>query len=173
MVLLTTYWYACFFVVFRYHADDALGLFLLCICRAAASNPPLSPVQVTAYVGFCTTPSDRRQPRHEAKKTTKGHCQVPKGKVDGTEVDGFDRTHVYGVLGILITMGITQKRRMTDHWGTSQHDNYPLIRTCMPRDLFLLFYSRFFHMASAAPVDKGHEDYDSKHHIRYINRKIR
>ena len=75
--------------------------------------------------------------------------------------------HVYGVMGILITMGITQKRRMTDHWGVSLHDNYPLVRSCMPRDLFLLFYSRFLHMASAAPVGQDHPNYDSKHHIRY------
>eukprot|EP00904_Undaria_pinnatifida_P002312 jgi/Undpi1/12081/HiC_scaffold_4.g01779.m1 len=60
--------------------------------------------KVTEYVGFCTTPSDRRQARHEAKTTTKGHCEVPKIIVDGTEVprvwsdarlwrDGYPRYH--------------------------------------------------------------------------------
>eukprot|EP00904_Undaria_pinnatifida_P007340 jgi/Undpi1/3736/HiC_scaffold_16.g07105.m1 len=124
------------------------------------------PKKVTEYVGFCTTPSDRRQARHEAKTTTKGHCEVPKIIVDGTEVERFGRMHAYGVMGILITMGITQKRRMADHWGVSLHDNYPFVRSCMPRDLLLLFYSRFLHMASAAPVGQDHPKYDAKHHIR-------
>lgn len=136
-------------------------------------TPPIFVVQVTEYIDFCTTPSDRRQARHREKKTTKGHSEVTKIEVDGIQVDGFDRNHVYGLLGILLIMGITQKRRMAHHWGVSAYDNYPMIRSCMPRDLLFLFYSRFFHMASAAPVDKQHPNYDAKHHIRYSDRKTR
>ncbi|CAN0417718.1 unnamed protein product [Pylaiella littoralis] len=37
----------------------------------------------------------------------------------------------------------------------------------MPRDLFLLFYSRFFHMAApTGKVDKKDSEYDAKHHVR-------
>ena len=38
----------------------------------------------------------------------------------------------------------------------------------MPRDLFMLFYSRFFHMApTTTPLSKDDPDNDSKHHCRY------
>lgn len=61
---------------------------------------------------------------------------------------------------------------MRKHWSTSEHDNYPLVRKCMPRDKFELRYSRFIHCSDAnAPsrlLDDGTEnpDYDSKWHIR-------
>ena len=61
------------------------------------------------------------------------------------------------------------KRRLSDHWGTGAHDNYPLVRACMPRDLFVLFYSRFFHMApTIGKLNKDDPDHDTKHNIRYI-----
>lgn len=79
----------------------------------------------------------------------------------------FERKHLYGVMGILITAGLTQKRRLSDHWGTEPYDDYKLVRACMTRDVFMLFYSRFFHMApTIGKLDKDHPDYDSKHHIR-------
>ena len=72
------------------------------------------------------------------------------------------------VMGILITAGITQKRRITDHWGVEAHHNYPLVRACMPRDLFVLFYGRFFHLAPATgKLNKDDPKYDCKHHIKY------
>ncbi|CAN0578052.1 unnamed protein product [Ectocarpus sp. 12 AP-2014] len=38
----------------------------------------------------------------------------------------------------------------------------------MPRDLFVLFYGRFFHLAPATgKLDKADPQYDCKHHIRY------
>ena len=56
---------------------------------------------------------------------------------------GFERMHLLGVIGILITAGLTQKRRLSDHWGTGFHDDYILVRSCMPRDLFMLLYFSF------------------------------
>ncbi|CAB1114376.1 unnamed protein product [Ectocarpus sp. CCAP 1310/34] len=79
------------------------------------------------------------------------------------------RKHLNGVMGILISAGITQKRRLTDHLGVGDHDNYPLVRKCMPRDLFTLFYCRYFHMAPVIEaLSKKHPEYDSKHHIRAL-----
>ena len=69
-----------------------------------------------------------------------------KEKPDGTKVYGFERMHLFGMIGILVAAGLTQKRRLADHWGTGFHYDYMLVRSCMPRDLFKLFYSRFFHV---------------------------
>ena len=72
------------------------------------------------------------------------------------------------MIGILITAGLTQKRRLGDHWGTGFHDDYILVRSCIPRDLSMLFYSRFFHMApTTTPLSNDDPNYDSKHHCRY------
>ena len=82
---------------------------------------------------------------------------------------GFERKHLHSVLGILIAAALVQRRRITDHWGTVEFD-IPVIRACMPRDLFFLFYSRFLHLAPAiGHVNKDNPDYDSKHHIRYVD----
>lgn len=139
----------------------------------AATPLPLVRVffQTNKYVNFCaeeTNPSPLQQPRHRKKKPRTGLAEVPsEDRPDGSKVYGFDRKHLYGVMGILVTAGITQKRRLTDHWGTGDHDNYPLVRKCMPRDLFTLFYCRFFHMAPVIEaLPKTHPEYDSKHHIR-------
>ena len=46
----------------------------------------------------------------------------------------------------------------------------PFIRACMPRYLFLLFYSRLFHQAPAIGHDhKDNPEFDWKHHIRYVD----
>ena len=110
-----------------------------------------------------------QQPRHRKKKVTRGFSSVPsKEKPDGTKVYGFERMHLFGMIGILITAGLTQKRRLADHWGTGLHDDHILVRSCIPRDLFMLLYSRFFHMApTMTPLSKDDPDYDSKHHCRY------
>lgn len=113
-------------------------------------------------------PSPLQQPRHRKKKLKKGFSWVPsKEKPDGSVVYGFKRMHLFGMIGILITAGLTQKRRLGDHWGIGFHDDYIHVRSCMPRDLFMLFYSRFFHMApTTTPLSKDDPDYDSKHHCR-------
>lgn len=138
-----------------------------CILRAR----PLVAVQVNGYADFCTEkddPHDAQTDRHRAKTASKGHASVPVAtSADGTETAAFERKHALGVVGIVMTFGLTQTRRMVDHWGTSEWDNFALVRKCMPRDFFLLFYSRFLHFASATPVSKDDEGYDSKHHIRY------
>ncbi|CAB1114436.1 unnamed protein product [Ectocarpus sp. CCAP 1310/34] len=80
------------------------------------------------YVNFCaeeTNPSPLQQPRHRKKKTRTGLSYgSSEDRPDGSKVYGFHRKHVYGVMGILISAGITQKRRLTDHWGVGDHDNY-------------------------------------------------
>ncbi|CAB1112373.1 unnamed protein product [Ectocarpus sp. CCAP 1310/34] len=54
---------------------------------------------------------------------------------DGSREYAFERKHLYSVMGILITAGLTKKPRIIDHWAVGAHDNYPLVRACMPRDL--------------------------------------
>ena len=148
--------------------------------HATINVPPLLDVlvflfvQTNGYVDFCTNtdnPSPLQQERHRKKKLTSGFSSVPsKTKPDGSIVYGFERMHLYGMIGILITAGLTQKSRLSEHWGTGPHDDYPLVRSCMPRDLFMLFYSRFFHMApTITPLHKDDPDYDSKHHCRYLH----
>ena len=69
-------------------ADDGVVAYLVLfppLLCGAAPNSPVACFQVTEYVGFCTTPSDRRQARREAKTMTKGRCEVPKVNVDGYE----------------------------------------------------------------------------------------
>ena len=92
--------------------------------------------QTNNYVAFCTeteNPSPLHQPRHRKKKVTRGFSSVPsKEKPDGTKVYGFERMHLLGVIGILITAGLTQKRRLSDHWGTGFHDDYILVRSVCP-----------------------------------------
>ncbi|CAB1116417.1 unnamed protein product [Ectocarpus sp. CCAP 1310/34] len=50
----------------------------------------------------------------------------------------------------------TRKRRkvqlaeLQDHWSYHSFHDCKLVRACLPRDMFLLTYGRFFHMASSA-----------------------
>ena len=142
-------------------------------CCSVALPLPLSVLQSNDYVAFCTevdNPHPQQQQRHRDKKVFKGHAEIPEVVLDdGTTARRFGAKHVYGMLDVLITMGITQKRRMANHWGTTAHDDYPLVRNCMSRDLFFLLYSRFLHVAPAVSVKRGDPAFDSKHHIRYIS----
>ncbi|CAN0423419.1 unnamed protein product, partial [Pylaiella littoralis] len=124
-----------------------------------------------SYANFCaetTNPSPLQEVRHKKKKWMKGFQWIPTTEnKDKKNVADFQRHHLYGVIGILVTGGLTQKRRFTNHWGVSPDHDYSRVRECMPRDLFLLFYSRFFHIAPpTGKVDKKDPNYDSKHHIR-------
>ena len=96
--------------------------------------------------------------RRETAKSD--HQEVPwKTPRGGTEVTRFERKHLYGVLGICITTGITRKQRLADHWGLGPFDNYLLIRACMPYDLFMLFYesSTFLQVDPAINrIDRNH-----------------
>lgn len=87
----------------------------------------------------------------------------------GSEVCVFERKHLHGFMGIFITASLTQTRRLSDHWALGPMDDYPLVRNCMPCDLFMLFYSRFFQTPppTALELPKHHPDYnDPKNHIR-------
>lgn len=131
----------------------------------------LSLVQTNKYADFfaeTNNPSPLQEQRHKDKKWKKGWHTVPAEKKDGKLVAAFTRQHLYGVMGIVMTSGLTQLRRQTDQWGTSPDLDFVWVRQCMPRDFFLLFYSRFFHMAPPiGEVDKNDPSDDAKHHCRY------
>lgn len=115
--------------------------------------------QTNKYADFCAETADLsslQEDRCRAKKWKKGFANVPsKESSDGKKVADFQRRHLYGVIGILITSGLTQLPRITHRWGTAPDLDFVWVRECMPRDLFLLFYSRFFHMAPpTGQVDK-------------------
>lgn len=74
---------------------------------------------------------------------------------------GISADMLYGALGILLTMGFTRLPRMKDHWSTKPFFDFLLVRQCMPRDLFMLIYCRFLHLA---PSGEGADD--KLHHIR-------
>ncbi|CAB1112099.1 unnamed protein product [Ectocarpus sp. CCAP 1310/34] len=79
---------------------------------------------------------DEQEDRHRKKKVVRGFQEVPSKKMaNGSRENAFERKHLYGVMGILITAGLTKKPRIIDHWAVGAHDNYPLVRACMPRDL--------------------------------------
>ena len=128
--------------------------------------------QTNSYADFCaerTNPSPLQQQRHRDKKWEKGFERVPSKIRGGKEVAAFTRAHLYGVCGILITAGLTQKRELSDHWAIAPEHDYTRVRASMPRDLFMLFYSRFLHMAPViGTVEKNDPTYDSKHHIRAL-----
>lgn len=136
--------------------------------------------QTNNHVNFCTNtenPSELQQERHRKKKLKKGLSTVPSTeKPDGTVVYGFERMHLYGVIGILITADLTQKRRLADHWGTTAHDDYPLVRLCMPHDLFMLFYARFDHVLKMLGVDVADQRLGSRAHVHkpmtYFGRRV-
>lgn len=90
-------------------------------------------------------------------------------QTDGKKVQGFERKHLYGALGILMVAGINRKRRIRDHWDTGPLDDCPMVRKCMPRDVFLGFYPRLFRMPAATRhVNKDHPEYESKRHTRCV-----
>lgn len=108
------------------------------------------------------------------KSATLGRVTVGE-PCEGRDTDGvFEERHIHGMIGISITMGLTRKVRMRKHWSRSPHDDYPLVRQCMPRDLFELLYCRFLHCSDPnaperlLPDGEENPDYDSKWHIRCL-----
>lgn len=131
--------------------------------------------QTNDYFNFCTTtpvaPEEvKREARHKKKKAHLGRSSWPE--------DGITTDMMYGVIGIVLTLGLVKLPLMGDHWDTSPYHDFVLIRECMKRDMFFLIYSRFFHMASA-PSPKRHKDgsqdagWDALHHIRRVNIKTK
>lgn len=133
--------------------------------------------QTNAYVKHCTTEPppgepDTRKEHQKAKSRTAGFktLDVPEDGEEGP----FEERHIHGMVGIIITMGLTKKVRMRKQWGTSPHDNYPLVQECMQRDLFELLYSRFLHCSDpnapsrSLPDGEDNPAYDSKWHIRCL-----
>lgn len=98
------------------------------------------------------------------KKRTLGHIELPD--------PAFEEKHIYGMIGICITMGLTKKTRMRKHWSRALCDDYPLVRKCMQREGFELLYCRFLHCSDGSapkrvlPDGKDNPAFDSKHHIR-------
>lgn len=134
-------------------------------------------VQTNAYVKHCTTEPpagepDTRKDHQKAKSATAGFkkLNVP---VD-CEGGAFEEGHIHGMVGIIISMGLTRKFRMRNHWGEGPHDNYPLVRQCMQRDLFELLYCRFLHWSDPnapprkLPDGEDNPAFDSKWHIRCV-----
>ena len=67
------------------------------------------------YLNVCADESEpppkHQDDRHRAKKLTSGYESVPwKEREDGPRIYAFEREHLYGIMGILIIAGITQKR---------------------------------------------------------------
>ncbi|CAN0032695.1 unnamed protein product [Pylaiella littoralis] len=120
------------------------------------------------YQTFCDAPppegkEDKREERHKKKKSTLGHASWPK--------EGITLGTMYAVIGIVLTLGLVRLPEMIDHWDKDVFHDFLLVRNSMSRDMFLLIYSRFFHMAPA-PSPKRHRDgsydegWDALWHIR-------
>eukprot|EP00752_Nemacystus_decipiens_P016861 g15093.t1 len=135
--------------------------------------------KTNAYVKHCTTDpkpgeEDKRKPHQMKKSATLGHVTLGERCVEREIYGMFEEHHIHGMIGIAITMGLTRKVRMRKHWSRSDHDNYPLVRDCMPRDLFELLYCRFLHCSDPNAPERllpdGEENpaYDSKWHIREL-----
>lgn len=109
-------------------------------------------VQTNAYHDFCQHRGvdTNRTEDHEGKTKVLGRTAYPEG--------GITNDDVYGVLGIVICMGLTKLPRMADHWKTDADHDYPEVRKCMGRDFFFLVYSRFLHFAPSIqkPDDRMH-----------------
>ncbi|CAN0213023.1 unnamed protein product, partial [Ectocarpus sp. 12 AP-2014] len=134
--------------------------------------------KTNGYVEHCTTEPakgemDTRRKHQRDKKRTHGHVTL-EDPAEPDQGNPFEEENIYGMVGIMITMGLTKKTRMRKHWSTSAHDDYPLVRQCMTRDKFELLYCRFIHCSDAnAPsrfLDDGEDnpEYDSKWHIRLL-----
>ncbi|CAM9919709.1 unnamed protein product [Pylaiella littoralis] len=120
------------------------------------------------YFTFCTTTptrneDDKREDRHKAKEPTNGRASWPEG--------GITANMMYTVIGIVLTLGLVRLPEIANHWDVSDYHDFKLVRQSMTRDMFLLIYSRFFHMAPA-PSPKRHPDgsydegWDALWHIR-------
>ena len=109
-------------------------------------------------MSLCTTEPaagerDQRKPHQKQKSLTLGRTTLP-SPADGRG-GPFEVKHIYGMIGILVTMGLTKKTRMRKHWSMDVNDDYELVRKCMPRDFFELLYCRFLHFSDAnAPPAK-------------------
>lgn len=85
--------------------------------------------------------------------------------------NGITINMMYGVLGIVLALGLIKLPEMGDHWDLDSFHDFILIRDCMPREMFFLIYCRFFHMAPAPSPkrlkDGSHEEgWDALWHIR-------
>lgn len=116
--------------------------------------------------------SEEGAPSTEENPDDSGISVFKREHLRGSEVCVFERNHLYGFMGIFITAGLTRKRLLSDHWALGPMHNYPLVRKCMPHDLFMLFYSRFFQTPppTALELPEHHPDFDDpKNHIRYMS----
>lgn len=80
---------------------------------------------------------------------------------------------MYGILGIILAMGLVKLPEIVDHWDLDTFHDFVLVRGCLTRDMFRLIYGRFLHMAAggAAKRDKDGpfpSDWDALHHIRWV-----
>lgn len=148
--------------------------------RPAAAPLPTSywlSTQTNAYDKHCNTEPPPRKPdtrkEHQKKKSRTAGFITLKDPAEG-ETGPFEERHIHGMVGIMMAMGLTRKYRMRNHWGEGPHDNYPLVRACMQRDLFELLYCRFLHCSDPnapprlLPDGQENPDYDSKWHIRCL-----
>ena len=51
---------------------------------------------------------------------------------------------MYGVLRIVLALGLINLPEMGDHLDVDAFHDFILIRDCMPREMFFLVYCRFF-----------------------------
>jgi len=152
------------------------ALFSVCLSWPPLPSPANLP-QTNAYVKYCTTvpppgEEDKRKPHQIKKSATLGRTTLGERSEGSKNYGMFEERHIHGMIGISITMGLTRKVRMRKHWSRSIHDNYLLVRQCMPRDEFELLYCRFLHCSNPNAPERllpdGEENphYDSKWHIR-------
>ncbi|CAB1099645.1 unnamed protein product [Ectocarpus sp. CCAP 1310/34] len=118
------------------------------------------------YFNFCRStknPKEQEQ-RHRDKKARKGKSSWPK--------KGITKRMMQGVIGIILAIGLVQLPAVHDHWSCHSFHDYKLVRACLPRDMSLLIYGRFFHMASSGAPKRLQDGttepgWGSLHHIRY------
>ncbi|CAB1119648.1 unnamed protein product [Ectocarpus sp. CCAP 1310/34] len=118
------------------------------------------------YFNFCRSTKNPKgqEQRHRDQKARKGKSSWPK--------KGITKSMMQGVISIILTIGLVQLPAMHDHWSCHSFHDYKLVRACLPRDMFLLIYGRFFHMASSGAPERlqggtTEPGWDSLHHIRY------
>lgn len=127
--------------------------------------------QTNNYVNFCTTEpakgeADLRAPHQAKKSRTLGKITLPD--------PAFEEKHIYGMLGLTITMRLTKTPRMGDHWSLDPFYNFPLVRRCMRRQMFELLYCRFIHCSDGRapkrllPSGQPNPAFDSTWHIRRV-----
>ncbi|CAN0055524.1 unnamed protein product [Pylaiella littoralis] len=136
--------------------------------------------KTNGYVDLCTAEplegkSDTRRPHQieNARSLGRTTTTAPDPALPG-QVPVFEEKHIYGMFGLLITMGLTVKSHMSAHWSTSPAHDYPLVRKCMQLDLFELLYCRFLHCSDGnapprlLPNGEDNPAFDSKWHIRLL-----